>query len=303
MTPPSRKLLRVMLQDVAHGKEKEPFELEMLNHEGTKIPVEISLAAIHEDQKTMGLQIIMRDILERKKMEQQLIQASKMSAVGELASGVAHEINNPLASVAGYAEDLVDRLNRKDRLTWRELEEFPEHLNTIVEQVYRCKEITRNLLSFARNDPLRPIRTNLGDVIDKAIALVEFEARGKAIRILRSSDRKSLEIVTDPSQLQQVFLNILKNGLEAIGTSGRIRVRSHSDNGKVTVRVSDNGMGIAPKDLKNIFTPFFTTKPPGKGTGLGLAISYMIMERLRGKIEVESELGKGSTFVLTLPRK
>jgi PAS domain S-box-containing protein len=303
MTPPSRKLLRERVQDVACGKERESFELEMLSHEGMKIPVEISLAAIQEDQKATGLQIIMRDIFERKRMEQQLIQASKMSAVGELASGVAHEINNPLASVAGYAEDLMDKLNRKEELTWRELEEFPEHLNTIIEQVYRCKEITRNLLSFARNDPLRLIRTNLLDVIHKAIALVEFEAREKRIRIFKSFDKRSLEIVTDPSQLQQVFLNILKNALDAVGTSGQIRVSSHSDNGKVTVRISDNGRGIPPKDLENIFTPFFTTKPPGKGTGLGLAISYMILERLEGKIEVESEFGKGSTFLLTLPRK
>lgn len=298
-----RKLFKEIVQQVSQGKEKKPFELQMINFEGIKIPVEISLTAIREDQKTTGMQVIMRDISEREKMEQQLIQASKMSAVGELASGVAHEINNPLASVAGYAEELLDKLNKKEELTGKDLDEFPEYLGTIIEQVYRCKEITKNLLNFARNDPLRPIRTNLFDVINKAIALLKFEARGKNIRIMKAFGTEPPEIVTDPCQLQQVFLNILKNAVDAVDSFGLIKVTTHSDNGKVMVSISDNGKGIPLKNLKKIFDPFFTTKPPTKGAGLGLPICYMIMERLKGKISVESEEGKGSTFAITLPKK
>lgn len=303
IAPHQRTLFKKILREVIQGKEGEAFELEMVTCEKVRIPVEMSLTVIQEEGKTSGLQIIMRDLSERKKMEQQLLQASKMSAVGELASGVAHEINNPLASVAGYAEELMDKLKRKGELTWRELEEFPDYLNTIIEQVYRCKEFTRNLLNFARNDPLKLIRTNVFDVMEKAIALVEFEARRKQIRIVRSLDSRPLEVHTDPSQLQQVLLNILKNAVEAVDTNGQVRISVQSDNEQVTVKISDNGRGIAPEDLKNIFTPFFTTKPHGEGTGLGLAICYIIMERLKGKIDVESALGKGSTFAISLPRR
>ena len=303
VTPSSKKLFKEIFKEVVGGKERDPFELEMISREGMRIPVEISLTAIWEDQKATRLQIIMRDISERKKIERQLIQASKMSAVGELASGVAHEINNPLASIAGYAEDLLDKLDKKEALTLRDLEEFPECLNIVIEQAYRCKEITKNLLNFARNDPLRPVRTNLIDVVNKALALVEYEIRGKNIGLAKSFVPGNYEIFTDPSQLQQVFLNILKNALEAVGPSGQVRISTHYENGKARVTISDNGMGIPAKDLKNIFDPFFTTKPPGKGTGLGLAICYMIMERLKGRIDVESEEGKGSTFSITLPKR
>lgn len=303
IAPSSKKIFKEIFQEVVYGNEPKPFELGMISHEGMRIPVEISLTAIRDDQKTTGLQIIMRDISERKKIEGQLIQASKMSAVGELASGVAHEINNPLASIAGYAEELLDKLDKKEELTLRDLEEFPEYLNIVIEQAYRCKEITKNLLDFARNDPLRLVRTNVIDVLNKALALVEFETRGKNVSIAKSCAPGIYEIFTDPSKLQQVFLNILKNGLEAAGSSGKIRISTHCEDGKVVVKVSDNGIGISAKDLKNIFNPFFTTKPPGQGTGLGLAICYMIMERLKGRIDVESEEGKGSTFSITLPKR
>lgn len=303
IAPHDRKLFKEIFREVIRGNKKEPFELEMITCEGVKIPVEISLTDIQEEKKTSGLQIIMRDLLERKKMEEQLIQASKMSAVGELASGVAHEINNPLASIAGYAEELLDKWNRNGKLTLGGPEEVPEYLTIIIEQTYRCKEITRNLLNFARDDPLRPIRTNLLEVIHKAIALVEFEARSKKIRIEKPLPSKPLVVITDSSQLQQVFLNILKNAVEVVEPYGQVKVGTHYSNGKVIIKISDNGKGIPSETLKHIFVPFFTTKPPGKGTGLGLAICYMIMERLKGKIEVESEVGKGSTFSVILPKR
>lgn len=303
VVPSNKKLLKEILQEVVGGREKEPFELTVINLEGIKIPVEISLTAIQEEQKTAAIQFIMRDISERKKMEQKLIQASKMSAVGELASGVAHEINNPLASIAGYAEELLDRLDRSKDLRMEDRAEFSEYLSTIIEQVYRCKEITKNLLNFARNDPLRPVRTNLLEVINKAIALVEFEAKGRNIRFIKMVGKEDVKVFTDPCQLQQVLLNLLKNAVEAVGSYGLIKIATHTNNGNIEVRISDNGKGIPLRDLKKIFDPFFTTKPPSKGTGLGLPISYMIMQRLNGRIEVQSQEGKGSTFTIILPQK
>ncbi len=303
VVPSNKKFLKETFTEVISGKEKEPFELMIVNSEGIRIPVEISLTAIQEGQKTTAIQFIMRDISERKKMEQQLIQASKMSAVGELASGVAHEINNPLASIAGYAEELMDKLESERKLGIKDLTEFREYLNTIIEQVYRCKDITKNLLNFARNDPLRPIRVNILDVINKALALIEFEAKGKNIQFIKTPCRENLEVFTDPCQLQQVLLNLLKNAIEAIGSSGVIKIETDYNYGNVKIKVSDTGKGIPNGDLKKIFNPFFTTKPPSKGTGLGLAISYMIMQRLNGRIDVESQEGKGSTFTIVLPQK
>lgn len=235
-------------------------------------------------------------------MEQQLIQASKMSAIGELASGVAHEINNPLACIAGYAEELREKLDRVKPLINKEKEEFIDYLDIIIEQVYRCKEITKNLLNFARNDPLRLVRTNIFEVINKAIALIEFKKKGKNIQIITEGD-ENLEVFTDPCQLQQVLLNILKNAIEAISSDGVIRITTYMNNRNIEIKISDNGRGIPSEYLGKIFDPFFTTKPPSKGTGLGLAISYTIMQRLNGRIEVESQEGKGSTFTLILPKR
>ncbi len=302
VTPSDKKFLKEVFREVINGKEKEPFELIIINLDGVKIPVEISLTAIQEGEKNVAIQFIMRDISERKKMEQQLIQASKMSAIGELASGVAHEINNPLACIAGYAEELREKLDRVKPLISKEKEEFIDYLDIIIEQVYRCKEITKNLLNFARNDPLRLVRTNIFEVINKAIALIEFKKKGKNIQIITEGD-ENLEVFTDPCQLQQVLLNILKNAIEAINSDGVIRITTYINNKNIEIKISDNGRGIPSEYLGKIFDPFFTTKPPSKGTGLGLAISYTIMQRLNGRIEVESQEGKGSTFTLILPKR
>lgn len=302
VAPPDKKFLKDIFNEVVKGKEKEPFELMIINPNGIKIPVEINLTAIHEDEKTIAVQFIMRDISERKKMEQQLIQASKMSAIGELASGVAHEINNPLACIAGYAEELRDKLDGVKVLRKSEKSEFLDCLNIIIEQVYRCKDITKNLLNFARNDPIRLIRINIMDVINKAIALIEFEMRGKNIHLIKEID-ENIEVLTDPCQLQQVLLNILKNAIEAISSDGMILISTFTNQRNVEIRISDNGKGIPSEYLKKIFDPFFTTKPPSKGTGLGLAISYTIMQRLGGRIEVQSLEGVGSTFTLILPKR
>jgi PAS domain S-box-containing protein len=300
--PPDKKSkLQESLTLAIEGHEIEPYELELISTSGKLTPVELSITAVKNKDKVFGLQIISRDIAKRKKMEKQVIQASKLAAVGELASGVAHEINNPLASVAGYAEELMDLIHENGTLRVEDLDEFKEGLGIIIEQAHRCKEITQNLLDMARQGEvtLTPIRLN--DLIEKTLLLIDRDLKQSNTVISKDLDPRLPLAETDPAQLQQVFLNILKNALEAVGRGGVIRVSSRSESGSIWIRFQDNGCGISNEKLKDIFNPFFTTKPSGSGTGLGLSICYNIMEKLKGTIEVESRRGEGSIFTVNVP--
>ena len=246
---------------------------------------------------------IMEDRTERKRMESQIIRASKLAAVGELASGVAHEINNPLASVAGYAEEMLDMIHEKGVLSIKDLSEFEDALTTIIEQTERCEKIIQNLLNLARQEKFEVIPTSLNELIEKTLYLVEPDARCGKVKIVKDLGQNLPLVETDPSQLQQVFLNILKNAADAVEPGGMIRVISRSENGLIHIRFHDNGVGISEVNLKKIFNPFFTTKPSGKGTGLGLPICYNILEKLRGTIEVKSRVGSGTTFIVSIPEK
>jgi two-component system NtrC family sensor kinase len=236
-------------------------------------------------------------------MESHMIQASKLAAVGELASGVAHEINNPLASVAGYAEEMLDLINEKQSFGNKDLYEFKEGLNTIIEQALRCKEITQSLLNFSRQGQYQLIPTDLNNLIEKTLFLVEPDIRLGRIKVIKNFDPDLPFAETDPSQLQQVFLNVLKNALDAVDQGGIVRILTRSEDGFIRIQFKDNGAGIPEMNLKKVFNPFFTTKPTGKGTGLGLSICYSIMEKLKGKIEVESQVVTGTTFTIKIPAK
>ncbi len=232
-----------------------------------------------------------------------MIDAGKLAAVGELASGVAHEINNPLASVAGYAEEALDLVGRQETLGAADVAEVKEALATIIEQAQRCKEITQSLLNFARQGQYQILPTDLNELLEKTLLLIEPDLRSGKVRVITKLDPRLPLVETDPSQVQQVFLNILKNALDAVPEGGRISLSTGSENGSVTIRFSDSGAGIPEAHLKKIFNPFFTTKPPGGGTGLGLSICYNILQRLKGRIQVESRVKAGATFKVILPQR
>ena len=250
---------------------------------------------------------IMKELLqmERKKAgsDEISIQSSKMAALGKMAAGIAHEINNPLAVMAEMAGWMKDLLKMEDMAQSENFQEFTNAVNRIEYHVNRAKTVTHRLLGFARR--MEPVSetVHLNQVMDETIDFLENEARYRNIDIQTDYAPDLPAITSDSSQLQQVFLNILNNGIDAIGKDGEILIRTKyiAKNNALAVEITDNGPGIPKETLNKIFDPFFTTKEVGKGTGLGLSISYSIVEKLGGRIMVASEPGEGTTFTIYFP--
>lgn len=243
--------------------------------------------------------------MERKKAvsEDLAMQSSKMAALGKMAAGIAHEINNPLAVIGEKAGWLKDLLQEEDLGQSANFQEFDDAVSKIELHVNRAKKVTHRLLGFARR--MEPVheRVDLNAVLDDTVGFLENEARYRNIDIQTDFDEKLPQIFSDSAQLQQVFLNILNNGIDAIGKDGEILIKTRHmvKINQLAVEIRDNGPGIPKEMLNKIFDPFFTTKEVGKGTGLGLSISYSIVDKLGGRMLVASEEGKGTTFTIYLP--
>ena len=225
---------------------------------------------------------------------QQLLRAAKLASVGELASGMAHEINNPIGIILGRTDYVLT--------TQQELPaEVKDDLKVVRNQAERVATTVRGLLTFARPSPLRIQRVDLGRIVDEAIALETPRCKTAKVEIQRSATGKIPNIEADPDRLQQVLVNLMNNAIDAMPKGGRLSVSIANGTGKdVMVNVSDTGVGISEEDQARIFDPFFTTKPAGKGTGLGLAVSYGIVRDHGGEIRVTSLPGKGTTFTVVL---
>jgi two-component system NtrC family sensor kinase len=232
----------------------------------------------------------------------QLGQAAKLASVGELAAGIAHEINNPLAAISEEAGLMKDLLSPEFAQT-AEPEEMISHLDSINESVFRCRDITRKLLGFVRSDSVNLRSHDLKDLIDDVVdGLLVRELAVSNIEMDKWYGNQVPCITTDGGQLQQVLLNILNNAVDAIGNeAGRIQIRTELAGEEVRIDIEDTGQGMTPEQLEKIFLPFYTTKEVGKGTGLGLSVSYGIIKDLGGRIEVESAPGRGSVFTIYLP--
>ncbi len=252
---------------------------------------------------------MMRELLamERKKAEsdEMMMQSSKMAALGKMAAGIAHEINNPLAVIGEKAGWVKDLLKMEDLTQSKNFQELADAVGKIEAHVVRAKTVTHRLLGFARR--MEPVmeRHNINTILDESIEFLKNEARYRNIGIETNYALELPLITTDPAQLQQVFLNLLNNAIDAIGKEGEIIINTKqiTKNHELSVEISDNGPGISKEVVNKIFDPFFTTKEVGKGTGLGLSIAYSIMEKLGGRMMVASEEGKGTTFSIYLPVK
>lgn len=231
---------------------------------------------------------------ELQQVQDQLIRAGKMAALGELAAGVAHEINNPLTGVLTFSSLMLKKVDENH--PWK------KDLENIVQQTTRCRNIVKGLLDFARQKKPDMKEWDIHTLIDRTVTLVENQARFQNIKIVKEFKKDIGMLFVDGDQIQQVFMNIIINAADAMaGDGGTLTIKTNVKDGMAEVSFTDSGCGIAKEHLSKLFDPFFTTKETGKGTGLGLAISYGIIQSHGGDIGVESEVGKGSTFRIRIP--
>ncbi len=242
---------------------------------------------------------LIQDVTEEKTLQAQVIQASKLAAIGELASGIAHEINNPLSSIAVCVDELVE-LERAE--TAEDPKAVSECVEVIKREIYRCKQITMGLLNFSRQGEPERIPTDVNQVLKNTALLVRYRAELSRKRIRYRLAENLPIIMAYPDELAQVFLNVMINALDFTSPGETVEVVTElNGRSEILVKVVDHGCGIPRKNLRRIFSPFFTTKPAGEGTGLGLSISKRIVERHGGRIEVESREGEGTTVIIRLP--
>ncbi|MDY6972882.1 MAG: ATP-binding protein [Thermodesulfobacteriota bacterium] len=239
---------------------------------------------------------------EKQMMNEQIVETGKLASVGELAAGIAHEINNPVAIMVEEAGWIGDLLEEEEFQEGENLGEFRRALDQIRTQGKRCKEITHKLLSFARKTDSRIQDIQLNDLVEEIVALSAQRAKYDNVTINTDLYKDLPLIRVSETELQQVLLNMINNSLDAMKkTGGEINITSRVEGGSVVIEVADTGPGIPAANLPRIFDPFFTTKPVGKGTGLGLSICYGIIKKLGGEIVVHSQLDVGTTFKINLP--
>jgi signal transduction histidine kinase len=230
---------------------------------------------------------------QRMRYDQLALQTEKMSALGRLAAGIAHEINNPLAGILLFSTNLRKKVQEQGPLK--------EGLDVIIREAIRCKTIIQELLEFSRNKEPRVVPADINEIIEKALSILENEFRLQRIQVDKNLSTQIEKISLDANQVEQVLVNILLNAIQATPGQGKITVKSDmiSKRNIVKVVISDTGCGILPEYLPKVFEPFFSTKE--KGTGLGLAVSYGIVKNHRGNIEVSSQPGKGACFTINFP--
>jgi two-component system, NtrC family, sensor kinase len=243
----------------------------------------------------LGCEGIIKDITQRRNMEQQLLQADKLASLGQLSAGVAHEINNPLGLILGYTQLML----REEPAASQKYED----LKTIEKHTRNCKTIVEALLNFARKTETKKVLVDVNCAIEQVVTVIrhQFELSGIAVHTLY--DPELPQVLGDTEKLKQVVMNLVMNARQSISQAGQITVSTRHDSGnhKIAIVVEDTGSGISPHVITRIFDPFFTTKPTGQGTGLGLSVSYGIVKEHGGEITVDSEPEKGSLFSVILP--
>jgi len=299
----AREIMRKLRTEEFGGKGKlAATEVECLAKDGSSVPISLSAAIVHEGDKevaTVGFFYALREKLEMQarlhKTQLQLLQAEKMSSLGKLAAGVAHQLNNPLGGITLYAQLMLEEYQLEEAAA--------QDLARIIQDAERCRNTVRELLEFARQTRQEIRLNDINHAISQTLYLLENQTTFHNIEIVRKLAPDLPKVPSDIQQLNHVFMNIILNAAEAMEGSGRLTIETglSGDGQRVQVRISDTGPGIPPEVMKHIFDPFFTTKEQGKGTGLGLSMVYGIIEEHQGKVRVESPPGEGATFCIELP--
>jgi len=297
---------------------EQPYEQRLIRRDGTEAILKLTTNLMREDDKLKGFQNIARDVTREKEMQdklratyrelseshqrlkesqEQLIQAEKLTSLGQLAASIAHEVNNPLSGVLAYTQLLAKKV-RGDNIP---KEVALQYLSKMEAELTRSTKLIRHLLDFARQSPPALRQLNLNDVVNRAFDLAAHSAELQHVQIVRELDPSLPNLMADFDQLHQVCTNLILNAIQAMPQGGKLTLRTSVDNGQLKMEVQDTGCGISPENMRKLFTPFFTTKHEVKGVGLGLAISYGIIQRHHGRIEVQSKKGEGTTFTIYLP--
>lgn len=270
------------------------YKIRTVSDDNRELYLNVSIAPFETiGGETVGSLIVIEDISERLRLEQQLQQSEKLSSIGLLAAGVAHEVNTPLTGISSYAQMLLKQLPQTD----------PRYklLVKIEEQAQRASNIVTSLLNFSRMETTEFVQLDIHKVIDDTLQLVEPQLRGRRVKLLRHYASGLPSVLGNATKLQQVFMNLVLNARDAMPDGGTLSIKTFMNGFMVGIEVEDTGTGIPPENVRRIYDPFFTTKGVGRGTGLGLALSYGIIQEHSGRIHVESQVGQGTQFTIYLP--
>jgi two-component system, NtrC family, sensor kinase len=284
------------LQTILRGGQVDNLELQLTRGNGHAGQFSVNLSPMRDEQGDINsIVVVMTDITDSAELRGKLVHAEKMAAVGQLVSGVAHEVNNPLTAILGFADLLLENPDLPPTAL--------KDLRVILQEAQRTKQIVQNLLSFARQMPPQRKSLQLNSILQRTIHLRSYDFISHGIQVIEHLDESLPQVVGDSHQLQQVFLNVVNNAYDAVrdtGRSARIEIASAVSGPFVEISFRDNGTGIS--DPEKIFDPFFTTKDVGKGTGLGLSICYGIVREHGGEILCHNNQdSEGATFTVRLP--
>ncbi|MGD9034002.1 MAG: PAS domain S-box protein [Desulfobacteraceae bacterium] len=299
----AREIMRKMQDETIGGEGKlPPTKITIINASGEEIPVEITAAIIYEGDREVATMGIYNDLRERLAVERKLKEAQaqvahseKMASLGQLAAGVAHEINNPLTGILLYANMVLERLKKSDP--------FREDLEYVVEDTMRCKNIVKNLLAYSRQtNPSKEI-LQMNTLVEQSLNLIREQELFMNIEVIKEMSGDTMLVHADKNQLCQAIINLVINAADAMERKGSLTFRTYRDKParRVYLEISDTGSGIPEENVSKIFDPFFTTKGLGKGTGLGLSTAYGLVKENGGDISVRETSAEGTTFLLDLP--
>jgi two-component system NtrC family sensor kinase len=304
---PRREALRRRLQDVlpqdlvaeiasraTTDRVSGIYKFHLNTPSGRRLVINASIAPlVGKNGARLGRLILLDDITQRVRLEEQMVQTEKLTSLGLLAAGVAHEVNTPLAVISNYIQMLAKQIPAGDPRQ--------KTIERIVKQTFRASEIVNNLLNFSRTGAAEFVEVDLNSVLEETLTLVQHPFKTAQVNVIKNYTEKLPPVLGSITRLQQVFLNLFMNARDAMPSGGMLEVRTGAHNGSVAVEVTDTGSGIPAEHLHRIFDPFFTTKATGRGTGLGLSVSYGIIKEHAGKVDVRSTPGKGTSFRLEFP--